>query len=80
MLAPDPGDIAYPALGDEAAGELRGGGADVIEADHVDDAGGLGGLQHRAAIVDRGTEGRFAEDVLAEGGGRLRDFEMGLGG
>jgi hypothetical protein len=64
MLAAKPGDVADGAVCEQLAGELAGGRADVVEADHVRRPLASAAAT-MACILQRGAQRLFAEHRLA---------------
>ncbi len=73
-------DVTNGAVVDHFFGLGDGGDAAVVVANHVDDAGFLGGGDHLLALLDGEGEGFFAKDVFAGLGGGDGDFGVGIVG
>ncbi|CUH44564.1 hypothetical protein RUM4293_03470 [Ruegeria atlantica] len=67
MLAAKPGYVPQFTVGYQLTGKLCCGRSDVVEPDHIGDARGLGRGNHCAPIIQRRSEGFFAQHRLAQG-------------
>ncbi len=77
MLTAKPGDGADRAFSQQLAHELGGGGADIVEADHVWQTRRLCSCHHGLCVFKRGTQRLFTKHRFASGKGGLGNRAVG---